>query len=160
MLEAHIEKRTKWLKEHLMLALNSPTLTHVEMCKVKTVGLYLIYLEPIPGEIEFQYIGQTTRSNKRMRELASDFRSHTFNRKLLAERFRKMDIVIHVLSNKTKKDWMAKNVMTEDDFKGHQQWVNDAIRKTYKFKFYEYKHGDLLALEHFAIAVLDPLYND
>ncbi|QJB41715.1 hypothetical protein HF324_29260 [Chitinophaga oryzae] len=156
----HIDKRIAWLQKHLIQAIENPPLTYKEICKINKVGLYFIYLENTEGDMEFQYIGQTTRSTKRMRELATDFRSHSFNRKLLAQRFREKEIVVHVLSNTSKKQLLESGILTLEAFKRDQKSVNDAIRNTYKFKFYEYLHTDILLLEHFAISILGPLYND
>lgn len=95
-----------------------------------------------------------------MRELVSDFRSHTFNQKLMTQRLREMNMAIHVLSNDIKKKFIEQKIMAKEDFIGRQQHVNKTIRSTFRFKFHEYKYTDILVFEHYAIAILGPLYND
>ncbi|GAA0524763.1 hypothetical protein [Chitinophaga japonensis] len=157
----HINERINWLNNHLLQALNSPTLLYNDVLTVKSDGLYIIFKEPDSSTREYLYVGQTSRKGKiRMRELASDFRSHTFNKKLLEQRFREIGMQIGVLSNKVKAEWIKSGIISEEDFRTHQRYVNSLIKTSLKFKFYEYKYTDILSLEHFATAVLHPFYND
>ena len=155
-----ISKRSGWLEKHLKQALKGSVLSYDDIRKIDSVGLYFIFTEDSAGIPGFQYIGQTTRSAKRMRELASGYRSHTFNRKLLAQRFRENDIVVDVLSNNIKKRWAESKIMSVEDFQRHQQGVNELVKIKFKYRFYEYRYTDILAFEHYAIAILGPLYND
>jgi hypothetical protein len=79
-----IDKQYHFLRGIFTSSLSKPLLTFKEITKVDTQGVYIIYESEM-----ILYVGKATRSDKvRMRELAADFRSHTFNRKLLSERLR------------------------------------------------------------------------
>ena len=97
-----IDKQFHFFKEILIHSLSKPRLTFKEITKIDIQGIYIIY------EAEkILYVGKTTRSGKvRMRELAADFRSHTFNRKLLSERFKDLGFVFETLKNELKKEWI------------------------------------------------------
>jgi hypothetical protein len=138
-------------------AVSSETLSFKQIREMDHQGLYIIF-----DDKEVLYIGKTNRTGKvRMQELAADFRSHTFNKKLLSKRFRDLGFVFEVLKNETKKEWIDKGAITIEDFKAHQKEVNQYIREQLKFKFLNVADGrQLISLEHFAIAVFNPCYND
>jgi hypothetical protein len=138
-------------------ALASPSLTYNQICEVNHQGLYLIF-----DNEQMLYIGKTNRTGKvRMQELAADFRSHTFNKKLLSNRFREFGYVLYVLNKETKKDWINRGIISNEEFKAHQKEVNQYIRQKLKFKFYNVQdERKLINLEHFAIAILNPVHND
>lgn len=152
-----IHSRTQSLIITLEKAIVSPTLTYTQICEVDHQGLYIIF-----DDKETLYIGKTNRTGKvRMQELAADFRSHTFNKKLLSKRFKDLGFVFEVLKKETKKEWIDKGTITKEDFKAHQKEVNQYIRQKLKFKFYkEQDERKLISLEHFAIAVFNPSHND
>jgi hypothetical protein len=152
-----IHSRTQKLSANLEKAIASPTLTYTQICEVDHQGLYIIF-----DDEEILYIGKTNRTGKvRMQELAADFRSHTFNKKLLSKRFKDLGFVFEVLKKETKKEWIDKGTITKEDFKAHQKEVNQYIRQKLKFKFYkEQDERKLISLEHFAIAVFNPAHND
>lgn len=138
-------------------AVSSETLSFKQIRKIDYQGLYIIF-----DDKEVLYIGKTNRTGKvRMQELAADFRSHTFNKKLLSKRFRDLGFVFEVLKKETKKEWIDKGAITIESFKAHQKEVNQYIREQLKFKFLNIAdERQLISLEHFAIAVLNPSHND
>ncbi|HEY1018667.1 MAG TPA: hypothetical protein VGE25_06710 [Sediminibacterium sp.] len=153
----NINDKQHKLGESLATAASSPALDYHSICKMSEQGLYIIF-----DKSQILYIGKTTRTGKiRMQELAADFRSHTFNRKLLGERFRELGFVFTVLHNKTKKEWIDKDIITESAFREQQQVINTFIRESLHFKFLSVTDSNWLTLlEHFAIAVLNPKHND
>jgi hypothetical protein len=153
----NVQSKTQNLSAILEKAIASPTLSYTLICEVDHQGLYIIF-----DDKEVLYIGKTNRAGKvRMQELAADFRSHTFNKKLLSKRFKDFGFDFEVLKKETKKEWIDKGRITKDDFKAHQKEVNQYIRQKLKFKFYkEQDERKLISLEHFAIAVFNPSHND
>lgn len=150
-------KRETWLRNQLQKALDQPFLTFGQLTLIKEMGLYFIY-----DDNELLYIGMTTRAgNKRLKEMIAGFRGHTFNRKLLAEHFRGLGHTMHVLNSKNlKSKWFDTGLITNEEFNIAQKTVNEKIRERYRFKFYETKYINLGFMEHYAIAILQPLYND
>ncbi|SDH22024.1 hypothetical protein [Chitinophaga filiformis] len=152
-----IRIKSELFSEVLQRVIGSPQLTFKEITTVEKQGLYIIY----EGD-DIVYVGKTTRSGKvRIRELAADFRSHTFNKKLLSKRFKELGFVFKTLRNELKKEWIENGQISLDDFKSHQDYVNQHIRTALKFRFHpmEDEH-ELGRLEHFAIAIFDPLFNE
>lgn len=152
-----LKARTDGLSQVLLKAVNSPSLTYPEICKVDHQGLYIIF-----DDKEILYVGKTNRTGRvRMREVGSDFRSHTFNKKLLAIRFRDLGFVFEVLKKETKKQWIKEGIISIEDFKAHQKEVNLHIKRSLKFKFHEEQDEQkLICLEHFSIAIFNPVHND
>ena len=152
-----IQANTQTLSDILDKAIASPILSYTQICEAKYQGLYIIF-----DDKEILYIGKTNRTGKvRMQELAADFRSHTFNKKLLSKRLKDLGFVFEVLRKETKKEWIDKGTISKEDFKAHQKEVNQYIRQKLKFKFYkEQDERKLISLEHYAIAVLNPSHND
>ncbi len=84
-----IQSNTLKLSTILEKATASPTLTYSQICEVDRQGLYIIF-----DDNEILHIGKTNRTGKvRMQELAADFRSHTFKKKLLSKRFKDLGFV-------------------------------------------------------------------
>jgi hypothetical protein len=80
----NISKNIENLTYRLRCILESPTKTFDEINSLNKCGIYLIF-----DESELLYLGMTKRKGKnRLREMTTDYRSHTFNNKLLAELFR------------------------------------------------------------------------
>ncbi len=152
-----IQRNTQKLSIILKKTIASPTLTYNQICEIDYQGLYIIF-----DDTEILYIGKTNRTGKvRMQELAADFRSHTFNKKLLSMKFKELGFVFEVLKNETKKEWIEKGLLSKETFKGHQKEVNQYIKEKLKFKFYKEEGGrKLVSLEHFAISLLNPIHND
>jgi hypothetical protein len=152
-----IATRIHALTQQLQQALDSPNLTYAEIARSSEQGLYLIASQE--GVI---YVGKTTRTGKlRMQELAADFRSHTLNKKLLSEHLRTLGLEVTTLTSGTKAQWIAAAVLTAEEFRGHQHRINTHIRTQLSFRFFPLADSAVLnRLEHFAIAVLDPIYND
>jgi len=150
-------KRETWLKKHLQLALDQPYISFGQVISKYDMGLYLIY-----DNEELLYIGMTTRpGHNRIKEIVSGFRKHTLNRKLMAQHFRGRGYTMHVLSTKNHhRDWIENGLISREEFKEVQREVNQKIKQTLRFKFYEFKFFNLEFLEHYAIATLQPLYNE
>jgi GIY-YIG catalytic domain len=158
MLESNYEVRIKTLTDNFNEALNSKLLNFEESKELKSCGIYIVYNE----EEEIIYIGKTGRDGKtRLRELASDYRSHTFNKKLLKE---KLDSFLETnglrLTNKTKEQLIVGETISRQGFSDLQKEVNEVIKKRYKFRFYEVEASKLTETEHFFIAVVNPRFND
>jgi len=151
------QKRLNWLKGQLTNALEQPLLNFNELMNIKDMGLYLIY-----DDAELLYIGMTSRvGNLRIDEIARGYRSHTFNRKLLAQHFRGLGHKIDSINPKTFiKLWVETNKISRLDIRSAQREVNSHIRSKLRFRFYESRYINLGFIEHFAIATLQPLYND
>jgi len=151
-LEKCISELTAKLQEGLKLPLENFN----QLENIKSNGLYIVYRKN-----KVIYVGKTTRSGKiRLREMASDYRSHTLNRKLLKDHLqRKLDIQIEPLGNKSKAELIKNGKIKEIDFKKYQKEVNTTIKKNFRFRFIE-ETNNLTQLEHFAIAILNPQYND
>jgi hypothetical protein len=150
-------KRTEWLKNQVEKMVSQPFMTFDEITDVKDMGIYLIY-----DDQELLYVGMTTRKGSlRLSEIAKGFRSHTFNRKLLAQHFRGLGHVIHVINPKTfRKLWIETQIIPEEEFKAANREINKFIKTNLRFRFYESRFNNLEFMEHFAIATLQPLYND
>lgn len=150
-------KREAWLKKKLQEALDQPFISFGEVIRQYGIGIYLIY-----DDQELLYIGMTARpGHNRIKEIISGFRKHTFNRKLMAQHFRGRGYTMHVLSAKNhKRDWIENGPSSAQEFKEVQQEVNAMIKQKLRFKFYEYNFFNIEHLEHYAIATMQPLYND
>jgi hypothetical protein len=150
-------KRETWLKNRLQEALNQPFISFGEVISRYEMGVYFIY-----DGLELLYIGMTTRpGHNRIKEIIGGFRKHTFNRKLMAQHFRGRGYEMHVLSTANhKRDWIDNGLISLNEFREVQQEVNNSIKQTLRFKFYEFRFFNIEFLEHYAIATLQPLYND
>jgi len=155
-MQQRIEANTQILSLNLQNAILSPLLSYDQICLANTAGLYLIF-----DESDILYVGKTNRTGKiRIKELTSDFRSHTFNKKMLSKRFKDLGFVFKVLKNETKQKWINEGLLSDTEFKAHQKEVNQNMAN-FKFKFFqEVDERALICLEHFAIAILNPIYND
>ncbi|KAF2327391.1 GIY-YIG nuclease family protein [Flavobacterium daemonense] len=145
------------LIEEFEKALASELLTYEQIKSITTCGIYVIYENE-----KVIYVGKTDRTGKvRLRELASDYRSHTLNRKLLRKlisEFLKIDFP--PMNKETKSRLIAGKIMSEDNFTKLQKQVNDFIKSDLKFKFYSTEPEKIARLEHFTIAILNPEMND
>jgi len=144
---------TRKLKE----ATASRYLQYGEVKHLSTCGLYIIS----QGK-EIIYVGKTDRNGKiRLQELAADYRSHTLNRKLLHLLLNEhLKQQLPPLNKESKHRLISGGNISETDFLHLQAKVNHQIRNDLKFQFYHIEGKDLLRLEHFAIAVLNPKMND
>jgi excinuclease UvrABC nuclease subunit len=145
------------LAEEFEKALASESLTYEQIKSITTCGIYIIYENE-----KVVYVGKTDRTGKvRLRELASDYRSHTLNRKLLRRlisEFLKIDFP--PMNRETKARLIAGKIMSEDNFIKLQKQVNDFIKRDLNFKFYSTEPEKIVRLEHFTIAILNPEMND
>ncbi len=150
-----IEQRIEWLKRELDQAINSTFLNYSDLMTINEMGVYIVM-----NDDEILYVGKTTRAGKiRLRELAADFRSHTFNKKMLVEHFYKLGYNIPRLNKTTKNKLIESSIMDLKQFQEAQKNVNANIKEL-KFKFHATRNVELDNIEHFAISVLKPLFND
>jgi hypothetical protein len=119
-------------------------------------GIYVVYDKQTPV-----YVGKTTRTGKtRLRELVSDWRSHTFNNKLMKEYLSKyLHHKVTTLGPKMEDQLVRKGDITREKIVEIQDQVNKFIRRHYRFAFF-HLNEDLSRYEHFVIAVLAPDHND
>jgi hypothetical protein len=152
-----IEQEIQILKEHLTIVLNSSARKFDEIGKLNKQGLYLIF----QGN-KIIYIGKTGRTGKhRLSEMAHDYRSHTLNRKLLREHLEKIiGQSLGKFNQGTKQKLIDEKLLTLEKFILEQKNINQFIKNKLKFKFHEIDGKQLTLLEHFAISVLNPKYND
>lgn len=138
-------------------ATSSPLLDYGQVKKINICGLYIIY----EGD-QIIYVGKTDRNGKiRLRELATDYRSHTLNRKLFHLVLNAhLKLELPPLNKESKKQLISNGIISENDFINLQSQINFKIKNHLRFKFYHIEGKDLLRLEHFAIAVLNPKMND
>lgn len=150
-----VVERINWLQNQLNIVLNSPFLSYQELMSINNMGLYIVL-----SEDEILYVGKTTRAGKmRLRELATDYRSHTFNNKMLLNHFFSKGYNIPRLNRNAKNDLIKRTILDLDQFKAAQKSVNEYI-KSLTFKFLATRDIELNNIEHFAISVLKPTYND
>ena|GEM_PF-2012209 len=151
------QDRCEKLMGQLSRAMESPALTYGEITRIKDQGLYLI-----SDRNKIIYVGKTGRSGQeRMRELAADFRSHTLNRKLLRDHLRKRGLELSGSAATIKQKLIEAALVTEAEFRDHQATINAHIRDKFIFRFAAIADvAELGRLEYFAIALLDPIYND
>jgi hypothetical protein len=108
-------------------------------------GIYVIYDRDVPI-----YVGMTNRTGKiRLRELTSDYRSHTFNAKQMRRFIR--ESTGEPVPNLGKKT-LDKLRIGQNDLANIQQQVNQYIRKTLRIAFLPVPAEHLKGREHFAIA--------
>jgi hypothetical protein len=138
-------------------ATSSSFFNYSQVKKIENCGLYLIYQDN-----QIIYVGKTDRNGKvRLRELAADYRSHTLNRKLLHSVLNNhLKQELPPLNKESKHRLISGGLILESDFLNLQAQINYQIRNHLKFQFYHIEGKDLLRLEHFAIAVLNPKMND
>ncbi|MCO5934251.1 hypothetical protein NAF17_01760 [Mucilaginibacter sp. RB4R14] len=149
-----INTQLQLLKDELIKVLDSPFLSFVELMKINEIGLYVII-----SDDDILYVGKTTRAGKkRIRELTTDFRSHTFNKKMLVKHLDSLGYTVNKSNIKSTTESKG-DVILDVKFKEAQQFVNTEIKKL-KFKFYTTEKIQLTNFEHFAIGVLQPLFND
>ncbi len=155
--ETIIDSSISELKASLLSALESPNLSFAEISKSNNQGIYFVF-----EGTELLYIGKTGRTGKiRVRELAADFRSHTFNRKLLTAHFRKLNFEFKSLTNDIKSKWIESGLISAPEFTSHQREINQYIRSKFMYKFLPVKDARMLMrYELFAIATLNPPFND
>jgi hypothetical protein len=151
-----LNNRAIILKESLKSVLDTKYLLYHDVKNISDAGIYFVYRDN-----KIIYIGKTERTGKvRLRELASDYRSHTFNNKLLAKELEKNDLFFGKrLPKNAKFEFIKSEILTENLFAEYQKRINSFIKNKLKFKFQAIE-TDLISLEHFAIAIYRPEFND
>lgn len=151
----NINKRIRLLRKQLKSLLNSKSISFENVKNIQSSGVYVVLCNK-----GLLYVGKTTREGrKRLREMASDFRSHTLNRKLTKELLnREYGLQLKRLRNDDKGALISSKKVTEKQFAKAQKEVNSTI-KSMRIKFIEASERNLTDVEHFAIAVLSPKYN-
>lgn len=152
-----MEKEIEYYASHLKSALKRPLLKFTEISDLDKQGLYFVYREGI-----VIYVGKTNRSGKkRLSEMAHDYRSHTLNKKFLREVLsEETGHDFKKFNRKTEKSFLDGEIITADSLARAKENVRQIIRGKLQFRFYEFEDASLNLLEHFAIAVLKPAYND
>jgi hypothetical protein len=153
------DKRFEYFKKHLENIKQLPFLSYSQMLANTKFGLYFVFRQS-----ELIYIGKTNREGKkRIREMGSDFRSHTLNRKLLAEELnlffddKEQRIAIN---NKSKKHFIDTGKLSENQFGEFQIKVRSIVKQQLHFKFYDFDETNLAGMECFLIGFLSPTYNN
>ncbi len=138
--------KVKQMKLKLRKLLNSEFRNFIEGEKLDFPGVYVVCCSK-----KVIYIGSSENIKRRIQELLADYRSHTLHRKLLCEKLfgnfgkgtrKRLDKIYKTLPQ-TKKEY-AKNF----------------LRKKCRFKMLKTEKEKIKPLEHFAIGVLNPEYND
>ncbi len=145
------------LIKRLNEAISTDYLNYDQVKNLDSCGLYISHQDD-----QIIYIGKTDRNGKvRLRELASDYRSHTLNRKLLHLLLNThLQQELPPLNKESKHRLISGGIISETDFITLQAQITYQIKNHLKFQFYHIEGKDLLRLEHFAIAVLNPKMND
>jgi len=153
------EKRLKYFKVHLEEIKQLPFLSYSQMLSNKQFGLYFVFYQS-----ELIYIGKTNREgNKRIREMATDFRSHTLNRKLLSkelELFFNDTEQSFTVNNQIKKQLLDTKLMSSSQFNEIQLKVRSTVKEKFEFKFYPLDKSKLTEMEYFLIGFFNPNYNN
>lgn len=92
--------------------------------------------------------------------MIADFRSHTINRKLFKEYLEPKLGYELKFNNSIKKTLVENGAISLEEFKLGQLHINNFIKQELTFKFHEIDLEFLTSLEHFAIAIINPKYND
>jgi hypothetical protein len=144
-------ERFEYFKKHLENIQKLPFLTYSQMLDNSCNGLYFIFKQS-----ELIYIGKTNREGKkRIRELGSDFRSHTLNRKLLAE-----ELNLLFPSGEPRFVLIDSGKLSVEEFSEIQIKVQNVIKQQLRFKFYNFDEINLERMECFLIGFMNPTYNN
>ena len=157
MLDKH-RKRNRDLAAWLSRAITGKTpVSYAQLTDTSEPGIYFVFERSTPV-----YVGKTGRTGKdRLRELVSDRRSHTLNGKLVAQYLsKKLSKPIRRVGPKTEQKLIGEGCITGEDIARIQREVNKDIRSRFRFLFCPVAVDQMTSREHFAIAVLDPSYND
>ena len=148
-----LDQLVAWANNNL--AGNRQLLGFEQMMAETGVGIYVVY-----DDEHLLYVGKTTRSGKvRIREMASDYRSHTLNRKLMTNLLERAGVSLKgSLKKDSKRELIQDKAISGARFEQLQFQVNAMVRG-FKFLFVPCE-GDLERMEHWAIALLDPPLND
>ncbi len=152
-----IEKKITTLRDGLRKLLSCKPITFNNVKCLNSSGVYAVLRNN-----KIIYVGKTTRyGKKRLREMTGDYRSHSLNRKLMTELLNKnyrLDLMR--LKNNDKGKLIRSKKLTKKQFESTQKEVNKQIKEEVQIKFIEASGREMTNLEHFAIGVLDPRYND
>ncbi len=146
------------LSNHLENAAQLELLEYKLAKEINRKCIYIVYDE----SLKIIYVGKTGRTGKlRLREMSSDYRSHSLNRKLLKSELEKfLKTNLKSLTNKTKQELLNEKRISLEDFKLLQKSVNLRIREKFRFQLYPTKEENLTKIEHFFISVINPPFND
>jgi len=152
-LYTEVNKLCKWINGNLN---ESQQTKHGGLKKRNKPGIYIVYDGKNPI-----YVGRTSRTGRiRLSEMVSDYRSHTLNRKLMKEKINNdLKLGIKSLKNDTKEELIQQGKISRSDFEAIQRDVNTKIKNMFKFLFIPCEN-ELIRMEHWLIALLNPQYND
>lgn len=152
-----VSKNLSFLQKHLDKALAMPLMNFGEKSTYRKRGIYFIY-----HGTRVIYIGKTTRTgSQRLSEIAHHYKSHTLHKKLLCEELQRItgnDFT--KFRRETEKKFLEEMILTPEQLATASTTIRNHVRTELKFRFYEFENDRLTSLEHFAIAVFNPKYND
>ena len=131
------------------------------------IGVYSIW-----KNAEVIYVGKTIRQDLKIRitEILADFRTHSLNKKLLLEmllakygdKLKEKDVELRKrFDTEELKAFIAKEIFTEQEFSGLKADLREEIKSKLMIKCLPLEEPqEVTSLEHFAIAILKPKYND
>lgn len=153
-----IENTIEAYKRFLFTTLDLPLLSFDELSQLdgNTRGIYLAFEDD-----ELMYVGMTKNIKTRMLDMTSIHNRHSLYQIYFDFELEK---VVHAAFNttlfddKTKQRLLDENILTKEDIR---EYKNKAVAKikTLKFKFYPTELYNMRDLEHFCIAILNPVYN-
>ena len=162
------EERIKLLKGQLNALLNSDFRDFDDLEDISgKIGVYSIWKNQ-----EVIYIGKTLKQDLKTRIYSTlqDFRTHTLNHKLMIElllskygaKLQQNALALkHGFGTEEKNEFIAKGIFTEQQFSDLKKELKNDMKSHLKIKCISLtKEKDITLLEHFAIAILDPKYND
>lgn len=156
--ELEIATRINRYKEYLLKMLNTPTLTFEELNKLdsKESGIYFVFEND-----ELIYVGMTKNIKNRLNDMVNSTKRHSINQIIFESEigetlFKKTGYVS--LNDDLKKLLITNKIISKEEFKRFKNSTKKRI-KNFKFKFYKTKLYNMRDLEHFAIAILNPEYN-
>jgi hypothetical protein len=149
-----LKKLISWTRKTLGKALLFRT--YAELMQQTKPGMYIVF-----DGVRAIYVGKTTRSGKvRVSEMASDYRSHTLNKKLLTSLLIGAKVINKgPLKRESKVELISRGKISKKGFRTAQARVNSRIRNSFRFIFIPCK-SHLSRLEHWTIALLNPRFND
>lgn len=153
-----IDQTIRRHREYLHIIITSPLLTFGELTELDTKvrGIYLVF----EGN-ELMYVGMTKNIKKRLHDMTSPYNRHSLNQILLE--LEMGDVIFKAtgykyLNSEMKRRLLNEGIITKEDFKNYKNVVKEKIQN-FKFKFYPTDLFNMRDLEHFAIAILNPVYN-
>jgi hypothetical protein len=158
-IQQRILKLTKYLNKLDIISFRELT----DLDNLDKPGLYFIY----NLNSELMYVGTTDRPlSERIAELRDQPKDHTFHSKHVREALEiRLNRRIKKYNAKKLSRFQGHELISIEDFKQILNEVKISIQENYRYRAIEFENtvGDLMeakATEHFAIAILQPQWND